>query len=461
MYERLATQQTQDMLKELPQHRALLHYSIEKLQQLRHERLRALLHHAKQHSPWYHQALKHINIEHFTEQNLNELPVMNKVTLMENWDAIVTDRRLSLQLVEKHLEKINHDENELYLFERYHVVTTSGSSGTRGVFVYNWDEWNQFYIYLIRYGLHHHNRSEISFDLTRKLKVAIVNISNSIFATYSLHRTFLFNRAEKFHFPITLPFDQIIAGLNRTQPDSIIALPPTVRQLCQEANHGRLMIQPKVIITFGEPLHRSTRRLITNTWPTASLFNTYSSSEGLIGINCHANSHELHLNDDACIVEPVDQWNNPVGQQTRSHKIYLTNLYNMTLPLIRYEVPDQLVFLKKQCDCGIKHQLIEEPSYRSEFDFTYSGGIVVHHSVFDTPLLLEKNLREFQVIQTSNGANINIVTMGYIDTERLKANVCGELSRLGLKNPTVNIIEVEQIDCPKSGKLRRFLRQLD
>ncbi len=456
--EALAARQTRDMLEELPIHKNNLYCSTETLQALRNQRLRSLLKHAKRYSPWYKKHLAHIDIEHFTEQNLHEIPVTNKVILMNNWDDIVTDRRVSLQLVEKHLDKISQNENSLYLFDRYHCITTSGSSGIRGVFIYDWEEWNKFYIFLIRYGLRNRDGSEILGGNPNMMRVAIVNIANPIFATYSLHKTFNPNQIEKYHFPITLPFDQIIEGLNHVQPDMVIGLPPTIRQLCQEANKGRLAISPKIVTSFGEPLHSSIRSMIKKTWSNAGVFNTFSSSEGLIGINCHADSHEVHLNDDACIVQLVDKWNNPIGKNKTSSKAYLTNLYNYTLPLIRYELSDQLSFLDKTCECGINHQLITEPLYRPEFDFTYQGNIVVHHSVFDTPLLLEKNIREFQVIQTETGVNVKIVTIGYVNKIQLQTNICVELIRLGLPQPCVNIDEVEKLNYPASGKLRRFLR---
>ena len=456
-YKPLAQKQTEDMLEELPRDYTHLSDSVDTLKELRTDRLRAMLYYAKSFSPWYKKQLANLDVEYFTEEDLYKIPTLDKVTLMNNWDEIVTDRRLSLKLVEKHLETINRDENELYLLDRYHTITTSGTSSFRGIFIYDWDEWNRFYIYLIRYGLRYKDRSLI-LENKETIKIAIVNISNPIFATYSLHKTFIFDDAEKFHLPINLPIAEIVKGLNEAEVDVIIGLPPTIRQLCQEARLNHLHIQPKIIITFGEPLHLPIRHLIQETWPEVSVFNTLSSSEGLIGINCHANSHEIHLNDDGCIVELFDKENKPIGKNRLSSKSYLTNLYNFTLPLIRYELSEQLLFLDKICGCGSNHQLVAEPLYRPEFDFTYRNGILVHHSVFDTPLLLEKNLREYQVLQTQNGVDVKIVTIGEVDKSRLKQRIISELCKIGLSAPTVNIIEIDAFEYPSSGKLRRFLR---
>jgi phenylacetate-coenzyme A ligase PaaK-like adenylate-forming protein len=208
----------------------------------------------------------------------------------------------------------------------------------------------------------------------------------------------------------------------------------------------------------GESLYKPIRKLIKKIWPYVNIFNIFGASEGIFGLNCHANSEELHLNDDWCIVEPVDHLNNPIGKGTKASKLYLTNLSNFTLPLIRYESSDQLLILDKTCECGVPLQLIAEPQGRPEFDFIYSGNIFVHHLLFVTSLLLEKNIQEYQVIQTPNGADIKILSIGFVDKAQLQKNICAKLSELGLSEPMVNFIEVTKFDYPASGKLKRFVK---
>lgn len=454
----LTTAQTKDMQKNLPEISEALYWSKQKLQQMRNERLKKLLIHAKSYSPWYQKSLAHIDLDNFTEQKLNELPVMNKKILMDNWDEIVTNRKLTLEIAEKHLEKMTHDEDTLYLLNRYHVLATSGSSGKRGVFIYDWDEWNKHYSFFIRYPYYNQARTDVLTAQTTITKIVQVVVCNTVFALYSLAKTYKFNNIEMFYLPVTLPMHQIVEGLNHIQADILKGTPSTIYKLCQEANEGRLKIQPTTINVTGEPLYKPIRALIQKIWPNAKVFNIYGASEGIIGMNCRANSEQMHLNEDACIVEPLDEWNNPINKGVKSSKLYLTNLYNYTLPLIRYEMSDQLVFLDKTCDCGIQHQLIDEPQGRPEFDFTYSGNIFVHHLLFVTSLLLEKNIQEYQVIQTHNGADIRVLLIGHIDKDKLKNNISNKLNKLGLSEPKINIIEVIKFDYPSSGKLKRFVK---
>ena len=455
--QQLIAKQTHRMNRQYAQYAQRLNYSNTQLKAYRNKRLRELLYYAKAHSPWYSKELASIKIDYFTENNLSDLPSMNKLTLMQNWDEIVTDRRLTLALVEKHISRMNEHIDSLYLLDEYHVLASSGSSGTRGVFVYNWDEWIAYYLNVLRYsGVNAKKRGLLS-PPHQKIILAQVVVTNTVYALYSAAVTFPHEHVKPFYFPITLPMKEIVYGLNKTQPDILQATPSVVYKLCKEAMQGRLVIQPTVVRMGGEPLYKPIRALIKKVWPNSNIYNSLGTSEGLCAINCKANGEVMHLNDDACIVEPVNQQNEPVTRGILPEKIYLTNLYNYTLPLIRYESADKLLFLDKECPCGIKHQVIAEPDGRPEFDFYYKE-IFVHHLLFVTHLLLEENIQEYQVQQTKVGANIKIKTIGAINEQRLITNITNELSQLGLIQPLVEVFRVEQFDYLPSGKLRRFIK---
>ena len=72
---------------------------------------------------------------------LEALPPLKKPELMARFDDAVTDPQLRLDEVSKHLEQIDGDP--LYLGE-YRVLCSAGSSGQKGVFVYDRDEWRTF-----------------------------------------------------------------------------------------------------------------------------------------------------------------------------------------------------------------------------------------------------------------------------------------------------------------------------
>ena len=91
-----------------------------------------------------------MDLDQLDEVSLRELPPMTKTDLMANFDRIVTDDRLTLELVNNHLETVTTGS---YLLDDYTAVTSGGSTGERGVFVYDWDGWTAFWLSAFRYQL--------------------------------------------------------------------------------------------------------------------------------------------------------------------------------------------------------------------------------------------------------------------------------------------------------------------
>jgi phenylacetate-CoA ligase len=95
-------------------------------------RLRELVRIATERSPWYRKRLSGVDIDRLDERSLAGLPVLTRAELMEHFDDIVTDSRLTLAGLEAHLSTA---ETGSYLLGRYTALTSGGSSGQRGVFV--------------------------------------------------------------------------------------------------------------------------------------------------------------------------------------------------------------------------------------------------------------------------------------------------------------------------------------
>jgi phenylacetate-CoA ligase len=109
-----------------------------------------------------------------------------------------------------------------YLFERYTAITSGGSSGRRGVFVYDWDSWAVFWLSLLRSVL----RAKMADPLLAPRPAVLANLAAAHFsqATAAMARTFSGAHLTNLRFPVTLPTEQIVAGLNEAQPDFMLAL---------------------------------------------------------------------------------------------------------------------------------------------------------------------------------------------------------------------------------------------
>jgi phenylacetate-CoA ligase len=181
----------------------------------------------------------------------------------------------------------------------------------------------------------------------------------------------------------------------------------------------------------------------------------YGTSEaGPVGVGCFRGPG-IHLCDDLVIVEPVDADGRPVPAGVGSDKTYVTGISNPTLPLIRFELTDQVTLLDRPCACGSAHQLIADVQGRLEDVFTYPGGQVVHPDVFASVLRRDPRVVEYQVRQTSTGAEV-LAVGAPADPAALGQAVAGELARFGLPAPAVEVTLVDALERQDTGKVRRF-----
>jgi phenylacetate-coenzyme A ligase PaaK-like adenylate-forming protein len=235
----------------------------------------------------------------------------------------------------------------------------------------------------------------------------------------------------------------------------LFGYPSALYLLSHEARAGRLRIAPKRLGVGAEPLLPEIRAALKEAWGV-EVNNNWACSEGGSAAPC-GEGQGIHLADDSCIVEPVDPEGNPVPAGTTSAKIYLTNLFNPTLPLIRYEVTDEVTVLDEPCPCGSAHRRIADVMGRQDDSFTYAGEIRIHPHLFRSVLGGERNILEYQVRQTSHGADISIRCGGEVDVSLLREKIANGLNGLGLENPDLSIVQVDRFERLETGKLKRFL----
>jgi phenylacetate-coenzyme A ligase PaaK-like adenylate-forming protein len=98
---------------------------------LQRARLRALLAHAIDRSPFHAARLARIDPARFELTDVAQLPIMTKAQMMNGFDEVVTDRRLTRELVDQHIAASSAEPS--LLFGDYVCLVSGGSSGLRGV----------------------------------------------------------------------------------------------------------------------------------------------------------------------------------------------------------------------------------------------------------------------------------------------------------------------------------------
>src|SRR5271169_182717 len=108
----------------------------------RERRLRELLVHAADRSPFWRERLAGRDLANFTESDLPSLPVLTRAEMMAEFDRVVTVPGLTLARIQQHLDQ--SDEDRGYLDDEYQAIVTSGHLGTEAFHVYGWDAFVTF-----------------------------------------------------------------------------------------------------------------------------------------------------------------------------------------------------------------------------------------------------------------------------------------------------------------------------
>ena len=143
---------------------------------------------------------------------------------------------------------------------------------------------------------------------------------------------------------------------------------------------------------------------------------------------------------------------------TTAAKLLVTNVINHSLPLIRYELADELTVLTEPNSGPWTGRRIADIEGRIEGTFVYDGEVEIHPHLFRSALGRRRQMLEYQVRQTPAGADIAVRTSARLDTDALSRELVKALTELGVARPQVSVAEVEDIDRTGStGKLRRFI----
>ena len=125
----------------------------EQLITLQEKKLRELLVYAYDNSTYYHRVFEEAGItrKQIPLMPLSAFPVLNKQLLMEHFNELVTVSDLK----QEDLRRFDREESteQKKFKDEYHVVHSSGSTGTPGYFVYDEAAWSQMLLGIIRAAL--------------------------------------------------------------------------------------------------------------------------------------------------------------------------------------------------------------------------------------------------------------------------------------------------------------------
>ncbi|MGO9875765.1 MAG: phenylacetate--CoA ligase family protein [Acidimicrobiia bacterium] len=427
-----------------------LSWSREQINAHQEAAMRRLLAHAVERSGFHARRLSGVYIDDWRLADLAALPVMTKHDMMGAFDSVLTDPSVTKERADDHLAA--HGQSLAYLDGRYLVITSGGSSGERGVFVWGVEAFTAYALSTVRRTM----AKVASFGVTRDNPVsgALVAAGSPMHATAIIGQLIGGPGAavSMSAIPATLPFDEIVDRLNNVQPLFLVGYPSVLVRLADARRSGRLSIAPLAVSATSEPLPTPMRHSIEDAFGV-QITNTFGSSEGLCGVS-EAGSDAICFAEDTCIVELVDADNRPVAPGEFADKVLVTNLVNHVQPLIRYELTDRFQQVPGEWPDGYLRATVEgRNDERLRWD-----TVEIHPLVVQSALLHHPEVLEFQVHQTSTGITLHVVATNQLDTAATAASVRDALRSAGLDHATVELLRVNSIERnPATGKVRRFI----
>lgn len=433
------------LLSEIGQLRKHENWTRAQLEASQADGLRRLREYAYAHSPFYqkfHQGL--------TDRPLNELPVLTKAMLMENFDKLVTDPSIRLEKVREFAS--GNADTQRYL-DRYLVTATSGSSGHPGFFLFNESEW----ITVIASFARGQEWSGAKVNLLRRRRMATVasispwHMSSQVAVTVKTPST------PSIRIAASSPLENIVQQLDAWQPNLLIAYASMSRILAEEQLAGRLHIAPEKVFTSSEVLTDETRRRVKAAWGDEP-FNQYGATETADIAAEYKLCRRMHVFEDLLLLEVVDQQYRPVPHGEFGTKLLVTTLFSRTQPLIRYEMNDSVRLSAEPCSiCGLPFTFIDGVQGRMEdalsMPGTKGGQLLIQPLVFNRVMDILP-VSGWQVVQETD-SSLTVLLSGArngIRDEAVSDAIRKELTSEGAIIPLIKVQHVDEIPKSASGK---------
>lgn len=304
--------------------------STKQMRSLQERKLRAMLHHAWEHSVYYRRTFEAAGI---TKEQLDELPIscfptIDKKEFLEHFDELVVPKDLYQQELREFDAQESPDRKPYK--GKYHVVHSSGSTGKPGYFVYDEAAWSSMLLGMLRAALWDMSMPQILSLLAKRPRIVYIAATDGRYGgAMAVGDGIDGVGASRIYLDIKTPLEEWIRQITEFKPNMIIGYPSAVKILAELVEKGSVEVNAVRVISCGEPLGASLRNYLEKCFGT-KVVNFYGASESLtMGVEMEPEEGMI-LFDDMNYIE------------VESGVMYLTCLYNFAQPLIRYRISDSL-----------------------------------------------------------------------------------------------------------------------
>lgn len=409
--------------------------SIEEIEEIQNRKLTKLIEEVYENVPFYRQAMLEKNVKPHDIKTVNDLhifPIVTKKDIIENPQAFI---------------------NKKYKMSDLNLIETGGSSGTP----------MQFY-----YGNNEISVRCAHIEWWKKIAGVkqfdrFVYIANDEYARRKANYKGRI-MPEGYYFLTAFRFeDHMIKEYCKTifkyKPVYLRGYASGVYLLADYFRRNNLFYPFKVVMTSSDTLFDYQRDLIEEVFK-CPVFDFYHQSEDCV-IACECEQHDgFHLVMESCYAEIVDENGNKV-EDGKSGMILGTQLENLSMPLIRYDLTDIGEISKDPCPCGRNHYKIKNLYGRKDAFIVTPAGKKVSAATLSIPLKhLYKEIKEAQFIQTK----IDEIIIKYIPTDTFSENsmtlLKKELSDKVSSEIKYKFLPVDKIEKTMRGKHRLVVSDL-
>ncbi|MDA8219963.1 MAG: isoprenylcysteine carboxylmethyltransferase family protein, partial [Dehalococcoidales bacterium] len=368
------------------------------LERRQRARLAEMVAFARAHSPYYRALYKDLPE---TVEDPVLLPVTDKKTLMARFDDWVTDRAVTIEKARPFVE--NPDLFGKQFLGKYIVITTSGTTGTHGIFLSDKRSDSVTGPLFLRMMSSWLGARDIIRIIAGGGRIASVLAIGTPTATGVGISRFGPRLGKAFQaLSVHAPLPELVAALDAFQPLILTSYGTVTKLLAAEQEAGRLHIHPVLVLLTAEGLPPDEYGRIARVFKT-KVANSYAASECFfISSNCEHGW--LHVNSDWVVLEPVDADYRPVPPGVQSHTVLISNLANRVQPILRYDLGDSILQRPDPCRCGDPRPAIRVQGRAADlltFPTDRGDRITMPPLLFGTSIYHIPGIEQFQVVQVA------------------------------------------------------------
>ncbi len=405
--------------------------SIEQINQLSFFKLKKLLEYAKNYSPYYTDKFKNINLAKInTFSDLSKLPIIDKNDLRDNIKAI----------------------SSVKFKKRTHIAKTSGSTGIPLIFPKDSD--TAAYQYAAMFRGHSWYGTSIGDREARLWGVPVDRRAKII----TKGKDFLLNRFREKNYRLTDDvLEDFYIRLNKYRPKYIMGYGKMLAEFGKyliQNSKGLSHLTLKMAKYTSEGMTQEEQSIVKETFGCPVVSEYGCAEAGILTFQCPQGSH--HIMSDCIFLEYLDT----DLHQPDFKEVVVTDLNNLSFPIIRYKVGDLVSPTDKKCKCSLPFPIVDKIFGRSSEVFITNTGKKFHSIIFHYIMRgfteISKDVPQFRVIQK------NDKTFCYQIKSLLQKKAVEDYLIHKTKQEIGSDIqvEIEYYDClprVENGKLRDFI----